>query len=430
MRPCIRWATMVTNDGFAATVAAGGVVKDTVADALGETLAAEGAASTALSGNTLKTTTRPAVLPRADSGNLPVEQGERYAKKRLLGAGGMGEVVLAEDRDIGRNVALKYLTASDDRAALARFTDEIRVVGSLEHPNIVPIHDVGVDDDNRYYFVMKHVEGETLEHVIERLVAGDAAYHAQYTFTVRAQIFIALLRALEFAHSRGYVHRDIKPANVMVGKFGEVVLMDWGVAKRTKEAESVATHSSPEDESVPVRERLFTTRRGAIVGTPAYMSPEQARGDVEAIDERSDVYCATVLFHELITLRHYLGDKDSLPAMLKAIESEPPNLSHGALGQPIQGLPPAEVLHFARKGLQKDPAQRYQSVGEMIAIIEANLDGRVRVQCPYTFQKRVLRGLARFADRHPMVLLQTLFWGSIGVVALVAWSLFVTLHTH
>jgi len=419
-----------TEDAFGSTVAAG-VAKDTIADGLSETVAATDSAATALTGNTLKTTTRPAVLPRADSGDLPTEQGERYAKKRVLGAGGMGEVVLAEDRDIGRNVALKYLTApSGDRAALARFTDEIRVVGSLEHPNIVPIHDVGRDDDDRYYFVMKHVEGETLENVIERLAAGDPTYHTRYTYTARVQLFIALLRALEFAHSRGYVHRDIKPANVMIGKFGEVVLMDWGVAKRTREVECVATNLGAEDESKPVRERLFTTRRGAIVGTPAYMSPEQARGDVEAIDERSDVYCATVLFYELVTLRHYFSDRGSLAAMLKAIETEAPDLGFAAATHPTQGPPPAEFLHFVKKGMQKDPAARYQSASEMIDVLEAALDGRMAVQCPYTFQKRMLRELARVADRHPFALMQTLFWGSLGVMALVAWALFITLHAH
>src|SRR5271165_4090995 len=178
----------------------------TLAAALGSTLPAPSSSDAAPSG-TITAAPRSAVLPRTGAGEPP-PAGERYAKKRVLGAGGMGEVVLAEDRDIGRDVAVKYLTApSNDAAALARFVDEIRVVGSLEHPNIVPIHDVGVDDANRYYFVMKHVEGETLEQIIEKLTAGDPQYLTRYTFTARVQIFIALLRALEFAHSRGYVHR-------------------------------------------------------------------------------------------------------------------------------------------------------------------------------------------------------------------------------
>ncbi len=379
---------------------------------------------------TTTTAARSAVLPRAEGGPA-APTGERYARKRVLGAGGMGEVVLAEDRDIGRNVALKYLTApSHDGAALARFVDEIRVVGSLEHPNIVPIHDVGVDDANRYYFVMKHVEGETLEQVIEKLAAGDRAYHARYTYTTRVQIFVALLRALAFAHARGYVHRDIKPANVMIGRYGEVVLMDWGIAKQCRSPERGAPDEERDDETLPVRERLFTTRRGSIVGTPVYMSPEQARGDVEAIDERSDVYCATALFFELVTLRHYLGEPQDLNQVLHAIQSEEANVSFGATTHPTQGPPPAEFLHFVKKGLKKDPRARYQSTTEMIDLLEAALDGRVKVQCPFTLQKRLTRELSRFTDRHPAIALLAFVSGGAGVVGALVTALRVVLHSH
>ncbi len=413
-------------DPYAKTIAQ----PDAATDALSATIAADSGTGAMSLGNTLKSTTRPAVLPRIEGGKLPEDSGERYAKKRVLGAGGMGEVVLAEDRDIGRDVALKYLTApSHDTAALARFTDEIRVVGSLEHPNIVPIHDVGVDENDRYYFVMKHVEGETLEQIIEKLQAADPQYLARYTFTVRIQIFVALLRALEFAHARGYVHRDIKPANVMVGSFGEVMLMDWGVAKRRKDAESVEAEAEGDENAKPVRERLFTTRRGAIVGTPAYMSPEQARGDVDAIDERSDVYCASVLFYELVTLRYYLGAPQTLPALIHAIQQDMPDFAFHAM-RGAQGSPAAELAHFVKKGLQKDPVARYQNVTEMIAILEAALDGRCKVQCPFTLQKRLTRELSRLADRHPIALMQTLLWGSIGTITLVTWALYVTLHSH
>src|SRR6185312_9441186 len=114
---------------------------------------------------------------------------------------------------------------------LARFVDEIRTVGRLEHPNIVPIHDVGVDELGRYFFVMKYVEGETLESIIDKLAAGDPAYLAKYSVEVRIELFLGILHALEYAHAQGVVHRDIKPANVMVGRYGEVVLMDWGISK-------------------------------------------------------------------------------------------------------------------------------------------------------------------------------------------------------
>ena len=406
---------MTTRDhALAATFPAGDVTRDASA-------ALPHGADRAPSG-TSTVAPRSAVLPRGGGAELSAP-GERYAKRRVLGAGGMGEVVLAEDRDIGRNVALKYLMApSSDAAALARFVDEIRVVGSLEHPNIVPIHDVGVDDANRYYFVMKHVEGETLENVIEKLAAGDPAYHARYTYTARVQLFVALLRALAFAHARGYVHRDIKPANVMVGRYGEVMLMDWGVAKLCKAPEPEAPDGDADDASRPVRERLFTTRRGAIVGTPVYMSPEQARGDVDAIDERSDVYCATALFFELVTLRHYLGELESLEQVLRAIQSEEARITFGTTTHPTQGPPPAEFIHFVKKGLQKAPAARYPSVNAMIDLLEAALDGRVKVQCPFTLQKRMTRELSRFTDRHPAVALVGLVSAATGTLGALAWA--------
>src|SRR5262249_27698511 len=149
--------------------------------------------------------------------------------------------------------------------SLARFVDEIRTIGQLEHPNIVPIHDVGVDDNGEHYFVMKYVDGETLESIITKLASGDATYHARFNIEQRVLIFLRLLDAIAFAHAAGYLHRDIKPANVIVGRFGEVMLMDWGIAKRIDrggEALSSAGELPPSSGQTCV---------GTLVGTPAYM---------------------------------------------------------------------------------------------------------------------------------------------------------------
>src|SRR5581483_3674404 len=177
---------------------------------------------------------------------------------------------------------------------VVRFVQEVRIVGSLEHPNVVPVHDVGLDEHGRYFFVMKYVDGESLEKVIEKLQNGDPATHREWTIERRVEVFVALLRALEYAHSNGVIHRDIKTANVMVGKYGEVWLMDWGIAKRIDQAEQKYT-DEPSDSSAAVQIR--TTRHGALIGTPAYMAPEQARSDLEKVDTRSDLYAATVMFH-------------------------------------------------------------------------------------------------------------------------------------
>lgn len=357
------------------------------------------------------------VLPRlegnADSPSLVHDERQRYTPISVLGSGGMGEVTLAEDLDIGRKVALKNLRADMKSApSLARFVEEIRTIGRLEHPNIVPIHDVGVNASGDYFFVMKHVDGETLESIIEKLAAGDPAYHAKYSVERRLDMVMGILRALQFAHDAGIVHRDIKPANVMVGRYGEVVLMDWGIAKMIGDTRKDTREETKEPEGE--RARLFTTRHGQLVGTPAYMSPEQARGDIAAIDARSDLYSVTVLLHELLTLRHYLHDKQAVPAMLAAIIAEPP--AFGILfgsSSPHQPPPPPELGHILRKGLQKDKEQRFQSAAEFLQRIECVLSGNFAVQCPATMAKRMTRESGRMVDRHPILGMLGLFFATI-----------------
>jgi eukaryotic-like serine/threonine-protein kinase len=370
---------------------------------------------------------RTTVLPRVNSDSdgvtvhLTLEHQGRYEPTKLLGVGGMGEVVLVRDHDIARPVALKRLLPEmNDPAILARFVDEIRTVGRLEHPNIVPIHDVGIDELGRYFFVMKYVEGETLESIIAKLAAGDPAYLAKYSIEVRIELFLGILHALEYAHAQGIVHRDIKPANVMVGRFGEVVLMDWGIAKpldatRDPAAGAEGAIASPEEGT---RARMYATRVGSLIGTPMYMSPEQARGDNATLDARSDLYSAMVLFHELVGLRHYLGDADDMTALLARVVSEEMTFFKVlGMSYPIV-QPPGELVHFIVKGLAKDPAKRFQTAGEVIAGLHGILEGKVRIQCHITFTKRLFRELGRLVDRRPWVA----FAAMLGIVAAVVFS--------
>jgi serine/threonine-protein kinase len=151
---------------------------------------------------------RSTILPRlADTGDIPqlvTDARDRFETAKVLGRGGAGEVVLARDNDIERPVAVKRLLPElDDPGLIGRFVDEIRVLGALDHPNIVPIHDVGVDPDGRYYYVMKYVEGETLEHIIEKLAAGDREYHARYPFERRVEVFRQVLRAVQYGQCDG-----------------------------------------------------------------------------------------------------------------------------------------------------------------------------------------------------------------------------------
>jgi serine/threonine protein kinase len=351
------------------------------------------------------------VLPHVETSGASIEvrprNETRYQRLKRLGSGAMGEVNLVRDNDIGRTVAVKQLTGdAQNPAGLARFISEIRTIGRLEHPNIVPIHDVGVDEQGQIFFVMKHIDGETLEAILQKLDACDPEYMARYTVDYRVEIFLGLLRALQFAHAQGVVHRDIKPANIMVGRYGEVVLMDWGVAKARREgpAPAAAAQAAAVASSIgePLSPAAFATQAGTIVGTPAYMSPEQAQGKVDEIDERSDIYSATVVFHELLAVRHYLFDRQSVNSVMFAICGETFTFSRLLfIRHPRHPPPAAHFLHFIVRGLAKDPAQRFQSVDEMISELHRVREGRCRVSCPSTMARRLIGGAGRFVDTHP-----------------------------
>jgi serine/threonine protein kinase len=208
--------------------------------------------------------------------------GTRYELRGLLGRGGMGSVYCAFDRELQREVALKVSAGQAPSAAeVERFRREARVLSRLEHPGIVPVHDLGVLPDGRLYYAMKLVRGRRLdEHVREAPLAA------------RLRIFERICEAVAFAHAQGVVHRDLKPQNVMVGAFGEVLVLDWGVAKVVGVPEAAVAPAPPPGPS--------DTAAGTVLGTPGYMSPEQERGDVHRIDGRSDVYALGTLLQRLV----------------------------------------------------------------------------------------------------------------------------------
>jgi serine/threonine-protein kinase len=339
------------------------------------------------------------ILPRAERDGAAVRlvsrEQPRYEPIRPLGSGGMGEVTLVLDRDIGRLVAVKRLLPDFDAGAALRFVEEIRILGQIDHPNIVPIYDVGVGDDGRYFFVMKYLEGETLATVIQGLRDGDPDYHRRYPMERRTAIFIDILRALSAAHARGVLHRDIKPANVMIGQRGEVTVMDWGIAKSVGAADGCAP--------------------GTLVGTPSYMSPEQARGSNDEVDERSDLYGATVLFHELISLHHYLEDRSSssVETLVGVIADETSFHQLVAAHHPGQPMPPAELLRLVARGLEKDPGDRFQSAEEMIEELESLLAARAALGQRVDSARRRLHGLAAIAGAHLHL--------AILVLVMIAW---------
>jgi eukaryotic-like serine/threonine-protein kinase len=404
-------ATVAGEPKSVATLAAGALAPTHVADDAKVTLGSSAPASS----------WRSTVLPKPRAGGARPElvhsDRPRYERQRLLGEGGMGEVVRSIDNDIERTVAIKRLKADMQAPAhVARFVDEIRTVGSMEHPNIVPIHDVGIDEEGKYYFVMKYVDGETLEAILERLGAGDKATHAEYGFERRVEIFLGVLEAVAYAHARGIIHRDIKPANVMVGRYGEVTVMDWGIARLKDRADVPIQDDATAAAIASDPKAPFRTMAGTLIGTPAYMSPEQARAEV--LDERSDVYSLTVLLHEMLTLKHYLHAASSLEQILEGVKTNVPPFCI-LDGSPHQPTVPTELAHFVAKGLAKDPKARFASVDEMIDRLRRRADGDFPIQCPTTFTKSVTRGWLRWIDHHPYASPAVFLVMMLGLVAAV-----------
>lgn len=376
--------------------------------------------------STLTPSSRITVLPdvRSEGDRLvlvPRDQ-TRYEGDKLLGRGGMGEVKLARDHDIGRKVAVKRLLDDDNPHAVARFIDEVRTVGSLEHPNIVPIHDVGVDEDGALFFVMKYVEGETLESIIEKLDAGDPTYHKRYGFEARLDLFVGLLRALQYAHSQGLVHRDVKPANIMVGAYGEVVLMDWGIAHRVRRQPAEAKPEARQASLLDQVERASTeTIDGSVVGTPQYMSPEQASGDVTNLDGRSDLYSAAAVLYELLTLRPLVkAGQTAMQTVVAVQDRQAPNVMDSAYEHPHQTAVPVELRHFLRQALERNKDDRFPTAEQMLGTFEGVRSGDFAVACPITFIKANNTKMERFMDRHPiasMWVLTVAFVGFLGGMA-------------
>src|SRR5215468_10442868 len=239
----------------------------------------------------------PAARNRSDTRPPPSIE-VRYRFGELLGEGGMGEVLLAHDEHIGREVAVKRIRSTEPTAEeLSRFVREARVQGRLEHPAVVPVHDLAIDRDGRPFFVMKRLTGTTLQELLVRLRTGADDGAAVRRRMLRA--FVDVCLAIEFAHSRGIVHRDIKPANIMLGDFGEVYVLDWGVARAlTEAADPGGPPSGLGPAAADLRLDTGDTLVGTVLGTPGYMAPEQLAG--ERAGPAADIYALGCILYEIV----------------------------------------------------------------------------------------------------------------------------------
>jgi serine/threonine protein kinase len=308
-----------------------------------------------------------------------VRGGFSYELEGEIARGGMGAVVRASDQAIGREVAVKFLLNQSDAGQQARFVEEARITGRLEHPNIVPIHQLGVHADGRCFFSMKMVKGRSLADILKEQARGTSAY----TLVRLLNVFTGVCNAVGFAHSRNVIHRDLKPANVMLGDFGEVYVMDWGLAKvlgtcSADAAQELAVSSEairgalgkPAGQSA----EGGLTQAGAVMGTPAYMPPEQAVGT--AVDQRSDVYSLGAILYEVMTLTPPVVGSDPLAILMRVAEGEIEPPAQRAPQRARAGWVPVELSAIALKALARSPADRYQDVEALRSDIELYLEGR------------------------------------------------------
>jgi serine/threonine protein kinase/WD40 repeat protein len=305
---------------------------------------------------------------------LPVEPAGKYARLDELGRGGQSIVWRALDRFVGREVALKELTApgTEDSpgsasAARARFLREARLTGQLDHPGIVAVHELAQRPDGTLYSAQKLIRGRTLK----------AALAQSRTLSQRLELLPHLIdaaQAVAYAHARAVVHRDLKPSNVMVGPYGETVVVDWGLAKRRGEAEPAG--GRPTLESGP-----DLTQAGVALGTPLYMSPEQARGDLEAIDERSDVFSLGAMLYELLTGRPPFEGADNAQ-VIEAVRSG----RRVPVGVLCPEAPP-ELAAIAERALRSVPAERYPDAAAFASeLLAYRAGGRVEAYAYGAFE--------------------------------------------
>jgi WD40 repeat protein/serine/threonine protein kinase len=325
---------------------------------------------------------------------LPDEflRARKYEIGGLIAQGGMGAILGAHEATTQRTVAMKVMLSHMSESAVLRFIEEAQITSQLEHPNIVPVHELGVDEHDQVFYTMKLVQGVTLRQVLEKLHAGDAAAAATYPLRRLLIVLMRVCDAMAFAHSRGVIHRDLKPDNVMIGDFGEVLVMDWGLAKvlrlesgkrraeRESGARSLSDFRSPVSalsgsvRSVRAGETGSFTMAGSIVGTPHYMSPEQARGESETLDEGSDIWALGAILRHVLTLARPVpgATVDEVIENVRAgrLTQIPPRAAHCPGGRV-----PEALIAVAAKAQALNCEDRYASVAQFRDEIDAYLGG-------------------------------------------------------
>jgi serine/threonine-protein kinase len=293
----------------------------------------------------------------------PAPSEMRYRFVRTHARGGLGVVSVARDAELDRDVALKELDArcAGSETSRGRFVREARITGGLEHPGIVPVYGLGRHADGRPYYAMRFIRGETFQEAIRKLHTGEAGYTLRGLLTR----LVAVCNAVAYAHNRGVIHRDLKPSNIMLGAFGETLVVDWGLAK-------VIGHEAAADDLVsaassgmrPLSMDASVTMAGSALGTPAYMSPEQARGEVESLDTATDIYSLGAVLYSVLAGRAPVTGRDVSETL------ENVRKGHWPRARQVKSSVPAALDAVSQKAMSPTPTERYDSALDLAADIE------------------------------------------------------------
>ncbi len=368
----------------------------------------------------------------------PLSSGKsRYERIETIAQGGMGAVQLARDRDLQRYVAYKHIRSSraDEDGALDRFLFEAQITAQLDHPNIVPIYSLDTDEPTALGYAMKLVQGRTLAELITRARADAIRGHTveQHSLPRLLEHFLKVCDAVHYAHSKGVLHRDLKPHNVLIGRYNEVYVVDWGIAKVLSEPEDTARSAQPgappaaiddaiDDDAGPrqglaVRPRSRPeTSQGEMLGTPGYMSPEQAEGRVDEIDARSEVFTLGLMLYEIATLRPaYPGGELSqfLASMSKAEISPVTHVSS-------QTSVPRELTAIVTKACNRDARERYPDVAALAEDVRRFMRGQAVSARP----EGPLERLARWMSGHREATLLAFFALVLASVLGALWGVY------
>ncbi|TWU61002.1 MULTISPECIES: serine/threonine protein kinase [Crateriforma] len=317
-------------------------------------------------------TVEPSIILSGTDPDLPTKLPsglQRYTGLKEMARGGSAILRSGFDRIVGRTVAIKTLLpeTKNNRKERRRFLREARVTAQLQHPNTVPVYEIGNDLMYGIFFVMKRISGENFFEILKRIARKDEATIKAFPLRRRLEVVADTCQALAYAHARGVIHRDVKPENIWVGNFGEVILLDWGTAKvwgHADDNEPIRQSTLAQKPDQADQQLTTLTGGGQRPGTPLYMSPEQVSGN-RGIDERSDIFSVGVVLYEMLALREPFRGRNIDETFNNIRSKDVPPPSETAPDRQIPALADQVVM----KAIQKRPGDRYQSMRDLIAAI-------------------------------------------------------------